>query len=301
MRIPIPWVVFCCLLVIALPGWIGMRGKDFLTPPSESTLTAIRTRAESALPGIYSSSDAISPRVDANVIPAQPPVISLGNLTRPPQLNEYANRANQGATHLIELANRLENAGHPPRALLAWERVIDQAAANPADIRASTNAIQRLRANTPPWNSGQYQPWGIVIHAGTARKSAEALEPILLQVATYLASASGGILEIQTRVNAGPDVELDGGPLPVAIWISGAGEPEVTTEVRSFTVATPETLEYDAIRTIHALIRGHLRNAQDLKPPPPLPEEGDAREALTSHITRLQWHELGRSLNQASP
>lgn len=297
MRIPIPWVIVLCLLAVVIPGWIGMRGKDFLSPPDRSTLDAVRTRAESALPRIATRADAITPKPDDAAQADRPVVVSLGNLARPPQLDEYADRSAHGSTHLIELASRLESAGHPPRALLAWERVIDHCAATDADIGAAAAAIHRLRADAPPWNAGREQPIAIVIHAGTARKSAEALAPILKQAAIHLSNASGGILDVDTRVNAGPDAEFTDSPVPVAIWITGSGDGESTTEVRSFNVSTPETLEYSAIRTIHALVRAHLRHARDLRPPPAPPDEGDAREALATHITRLHWREFGRLLN----
>ncbi len=301
VRIPLPWVICCCLLAIAIPAWLGMRGKEFLTPPDEETLAAIRTRAESSLPRMDTSLNAITPQADDHRVLVHAPVISLGNLAQPPQLNEYADRATNGSAHLIELANRLEDEGHQPRALLAWERIIDQANAGETEIRAATVAITRLRASTPPWNPGTQGSVPVVIHAGTAKKSAEALEPILRQASESLSAASGGTLTVGFKVNAGPDVDLNGGPVPVAIWISGGGDDAPTTEVRSFTVATPETLEYDAIRTIYALVQSHLRNSPNVRRPPSLPEEGDVSEALSSQITRLQWREFGRSLNAESP
>ena len=301
MRVPIIWVVTLSLLAVVIPGWIGTRGRDFLSPPDQATLAAVRNRAESALPRIATRADAITPTLDDVSVTARPAIVPLGNLTLPPQLDDYVDQAALGVTHLIELANRLEGAGHPLRALLAWERVIDSCASSDEDVQTATKAIRRLRAITPPWNSGGDQPIAIVIHAGTARKSAEALEPILRKAANQLSHASGGILVAESSVNAGPDVELDGAPVPVAVWVTGSGGADTTTEVGSFTVTTPETLEYFTIRTIHALVRSHLKHSRELQTPPPPPDEGDAREALATHITRLHWREFGRLLNAHPP
>jgi len=293
VRIPIPVVILFSLLAIAIPGWLGMRHADFLTPPDEATLDAIRMQAESALPRLATQSDAISPQGSGTRIIANTPSVQLGNLSIPPRLNEYANHARQGAPYLIELANRLENEGHEARALLAWERVIDSAASGEGEIQAAIEAVGRLRETVPAWNSNPEERPAITLHAGTGKKSAEALEPILSQAAADLELASSGTLRVASKVNAGPDIDLDDGPVPVAIWITGSDPEARSTEVRSFTVATPETLVHDTHRTLYLLVQGHLRNAPEIKRPPSPPEDGDSREAINTHITRLQWKKFG--------
>lgn len=298
VRVPIPWVILLSLLAIAIPGWIGMRDADFLTPPDEAEIEAIRAHAESAIPRLATQADAISPQGGGTRMIAGTRPLQLGNLTSPAGLDEYADRANQGAPYLIELANRLENEGHDARALLAWERVVDHADAGDGQIKAAIAAIGRLRATAPAWNSRDGEKPSIIIQAGTGKKSAEALTPILLQAAATLERASSGTLNITSKVNAGPDIDLEDGPVPVAIWVTGPDDGAGSTEVRSFTVATPETLEHDTHRTLYLLVQGHLRNSADIKRPPSPPDHGDPREALHTHITRLQWRKFGQLLQK---
>jgi len=296
VRIPIPVAIFFCLLAIAIPGWLGMRHADFLTPPDEAALNAIRAQAESALPRLATQSDAISPEGSGTHSIANTPSIQLGNLSIPPQLNEYAIHARHGAPYLIELANRLENEGHQGRALLAWERVIDHAESAESEIQVATEAIGRLRSKVPAWHANPEQRLAITIQAGTGKKSAEALIPVLAQAASDLELASSGTLKISSKVNTGPDADHNDGPVPVAIWISGPDSGARSTEVRSFTVATPETLEHDIHRTLYLLVQNHLRNAPEVKCPPTPPDAGDSREAINTHITRLQWKKFAELL-----
>jgi len=297
MRVPIPWVVILCLLAVAIPVSLGVRGKDFITPPDEATLEAIRMRAESSIPRISAHSDAISPQDRPGRLSAEAPVIHLGNLARPPQLDEYADRARQGAAHLIELANRLEDNGHAARALLAWERVIDTAQSGDSEAQAAISAISRLRESAPPWPGQTANRPGIVVHAGSGARSSEALTPILEEAAARIAKASAGTVQVASRFHAGPDIDLDEGPVPVAMWISGDGDVGKSTEVRSFTISTPESIEYDAYRAIYLLVHSYLRNSPEIRRPPIPADETDIRQALGSHITRLQWHEFGRMLS----
>ncbi|MFU8892371.1 MAG: hypothetical protein ACNA8L_01975 [Luteolibacter sp.] len=297
MRIPIPVAAILCLLALAIPVWLGMRNADFLTPPEDAALDAIRSHAESALPRLSTQSDAISAGGTGTRMVAEAPPVHLGNLSAPPLLTEYADRAVRGAPYLIELANRLENEGHLARALLAWERVVDRAVASESETNAAIAAMARLNPGNPSWNGNTGERLAIVIHAGTGKKSAEALEPILRQAAAEIARASSGILTVASKVNSGPDIDIGDGPVPVAIWMSGTHDQAPSTEVLSFTVATPETLEHDTHRTLYLLIQGHLRNSPEIKRPPDPPEEGDPREALNTQITRLQWKKFGELLN----
>lgn len=297
MRVPIIWVVILCVFAVAIPLWLGVRGKDFVTPPDEAALEAIRARAESTIPRIATQSDAISPQDHLGRLSAEAPPIHLGNLARPPQLDEYADRARQGAAHLIELANRLEDEGHAARALLAWERVIDTAQSGDSEVQAAISAISRLRETAPPWPDRDADRPDIVLHAGSGARSSDALTPILEEAAARIAKASSGTVRTTTRFHAGPDADLDQGPVPVAIWISGEGDEGNSTEVRSFTISTPESIEYDTYRAIYLLVHAYLRNSPEIRRPPIPADEMDIRQALGSHITRLQWHEFGRMLS----
>lgn len=297
VRIAIPWVILLSILAVALPGWLGMKNADFLTPPDEATLDTIRVHTESALPRLATQADAISPQGSGSRIIAAAPPIQLGNLSAPPQLNEYADRAPRGAAHIIEIANRLEDEGHPHRALLAWERVIDSANPSPAELDAAIEATARLRPALTPWNRSPDDALPIIIHAGTGEKSAETFAPALKQAAADLERATSGMLKVTTTINASADAEQPDAPVPVAIWISGPDGVKQSTEVMSFTVTTPDSLEYDVQRTLYQLIRNQLRQSTAVNAPPALPDDGDPRQATTTRLTRLHWHALGTFLN----
>jgi len=288
------------MLAVALPAWIGMRDADFLTPPDEATLDAIRTRTESALPRLATRDDAISPQGTGARVVADAQAVQLGNLTAPPKLDEYADRAARGAAHLIETATRLEDDGHSHRALLAWERVIDSAAPDSAELESAVAAVARLRPGLAPWNRDAAAALSVVLQAGTGKRSAETLEPVLKQTASDLERATSGILKLTTVVNTGADIDLVDGPVPVAIWLSGPAGAGQSSDVMSFTISTPDSIEYDLQRTLYQLIQNHFRRSENVRPPTPLPDEGDPRDALADRITRLHWHALGVFLNSAA-
>jgi hypothetical protein len=301
VRVAIPWVILLALLVIVVTWWGGTKDMDFLTPPSDDELAQIRHRVEAALPRASSAMDAISvPEKNRIAVAVARPLVELGDVTSRPTLEEYMDRAANGATYLIELANLLEAQGHSQRTLLAWERVLDRVPADENQRQAAIDAIQRLKPTLPDWNTDPATRIPVVLQAGTGRKLAEALEPVLEKAARDLEKASSGILSVTARVNAARDNLVADGPVPVALWLCGPDKDSPSTDVLSFTVAAPDTLENDVLRTAYQLIRGHFRESEILVRPPVMPDEGDPVDALEFRITRRIWHAFGLSL-QAMP
>lgn len=299
VRISITPAILLCLLAIAIPAWLGFRGRDYLTPPDDQTLHAIRNRIENAIPRIATEKDAISPVKDLSDIPTPPTTTFPGDLSIPPHIDEYSDRVTLGASSLIELANRLEDIGHAARALLAWERVIDQANASAIEQRAAKTAIARLRESAPPWLEPDCRPH-ITIHAGTSTKSMDSLLPALENLAAHLSHASGGTLAVEIQIHVGEKTGLDGMPVPIAIWISNPEDASLSTEVLSLDISTPEAFEYEAAAIIYTLVQNHLRNNPKVNTPPNLDDEIDPRNAWITHISRLQWHTFGNLLSAGS-
>jgi hypothetical protein len=282
---------------IALPWWIGTRGADFLSPPTDEALALIRETALAALPRLATHSDAISPHGHGSrvIVDTSPP--PLGDLSAKPSLDEYSARAGRNSAELIDIAARLDKEGHIERALLAWERILDFSEADEAMVGTAIEAIRQLRPRVKPWIDSPDRAFTVFLEAGTGIRAAEALEPVLSQVGADLAQASSGILNVTTRVHAGPDDLVAEGPVPVAIWLSGGGEDPAETGVLTFTVATPETIEHDVHRIILQLVVRQLSSSNAIPKPPDVSDETDPRDVLRWGITRLQWREFGRMLN----
>jgi hypothetical protein len=306
VRVPIPLVILLCLAVVGGAWWYGTWNADFLTPPSESELAEIRARAAHALPATHYPEDAIAKAGETPAPPPPPaeepkPVIELGDLESPPVLHEYADLANKGAAHLIDLAVLLETEGEFQRALLAWERVIDSAKPDETQTISATSAIKRLRPAIPAWNKDPASSIAITLQAGTGKKTTKLLKPVLEQAALEIEQASAGILKVKAAITAGKDRKADTGPAPVALWLAGPAKDSRSTEVLSFTVGSPESLTEEINKTVFQIICGYLTRAIQLTPPVAIEEGEKPLDALGSHITRRQWHDLGTVLNQPAP
>ncbi len=294
-------VILLVLAVVSGVWWSNTRHLDFLTPPSAAKLQAIRIKVESSLPREDQTDDAIS--VPAVVkAPEPPPVveepqIDLGDLTTPPTLQSYGELSPQGAAHLIELAAGLEKNGEFQRALLAWERVIDLSPADATQAATAISAIKRLRPTLPEWNPKPEAKIQITLHAGMGKKQAATLTPILEGVARDLEAASSGIVKVTATVAAGKTSTSAKGPTPVALWLAGPDKKSPSTEVLSFTVAVPEALRGDILKTVFQLIRSHLARATKYTPPAALAEGENPQGALNFRITRLCWSEFAAALN----
>jgi hypothetical protein len=303
VRVPIPLVIALCLAVIGAAWWHGIRDDDFLTPPSEAMLALIRMRVESSLPPADHPGDAVSAPPEARKPPAPPPpkrpkpVINPDDLTRPPSLDEYRGLASKGTAYLMDLAKLLESKGQAQRALIAWERVLDTG--KPDETQASTAiiAIKRLRPTLPDWNTDPAQAIPVTLHAGTGKKTAELLKPILETTSRDLELASAGILKVTASVAAGRDELTASGPPPVALWFSGPVKNSRSTEVLAFTVDSPDSLQEMVGKTGFRILRGYLAREVSQTPPRALPEGTSALDALNTHITRRSWQEFGNMLN----
>lgn len=304
MRVPIPVVILLVLAVVGGVWWSNTRHMDFLTLPSAEKLESIRIKVKSSLPRADQPDDAISvplvvkePEPPPPPPPVQEPEIDLGDLTTPPTLQSYAEWVPQGSAHLIELATELEKKGEFPRALLAWERVVDLTPADATQAETAISAIKRLRPTLPAWNSKPEAQIQIMLHAGTGKKLAKTLTPILEGVARDLEAASSGIVKFTAAVTPGKTTTSAKGPIPVALWLAGPGKKPVSTEVLSFTVNSPDNLRQDILKTVFQLVRTQLGRDTAYTPPAALVDGEDPQGALSFRITRLCWSEFAAGLN----
>jgi hypothetical protein len=297
VRIPILVVVLLCLGVVAAVWWLGTRDHDFLTPPPESELAAIREKVASSIPPA-DHPDEMEDASPATAPEPTEPSIEPGDFNKTPTLAEYRKDARMGAAALTALATYLEDAGQPQRALLAWERVLDSAPPDPEQTSAAIAAIKRLRSGLSAWNTDPEAAIPITLHAGTGKTTAALLEPLLIEVASELSSASSGILNVSAQVTSGIDIPDSFGPPPVALWFAGSAVDSRSTEVLSFTVDSPENLRADLLDTLCQLLRGYLGRTASLAVPEIAADGALPEETSLRHITRLSWLELGTRLNQ---
>lgn len=305
MRVPLFIAIPVCLLTIVLIWWSSTRDMDFLTPPTEAQLEQIRRETLASLPVSSMQQDAISIRVP---VPETNPVlpdpvkiqepVDLGDLSVPPMIDTYSDRAPEGADKLLGLSVALEKAGSFQRALLANERVLDLAQSDPQEIQAAIANIQELRPTLPAWNNQPENAFPITVHIGTGQKFSKLLPDILESMVHDLSLSSSGLISFSYKLNIGKSIQTIDAPTPVALWITGLGNNSPSTDVLSFTTDDAETLRNDLLKTVFNLIRGHLTKSTAYNPAPEALE--DPVPALNSHITRLLWQEFAMSLNPKS-
>lgn len=306
MRIPLLISIPLSMLTVFLVWWLGTRNMDFLAPPSEAKLRQIRAEALASLPATRMEDDAMAIRIP---LPKTDPTspnqttilepVDLGDITTPPVLDTYSDRAPEGSARLLALAAALEQAGVPQRALLAYERVLDLAQSDPEQIQSATASIRRLAPTLPLWNEDTEKALPITIHIGTGQKFAEALPEILDAITSDLNQASSGLIRFSHKLNIGRSIQATDAPTPVALWITGGGDSAPSTDALSFTIEDSEAMREDLLKTIFNLIRGHLSKAASYNPAPEALD--DPKAALNSNITRLLWKEFGTLLNPKEP
>lgn len=304
MRVPVPIVLLLCLSLVGGLWWFGTRDTDFLTPPSESELTEIRSRVQLSLPQLNQPADAVStPQQPEEPPPPAPPpppedpnpVTIDPELNRPPSLDEYLNLAPDGAALLIDLAILLESKELFQRSLLAWERIIDSTKPNDSQIDTAIAAIQRLRAKLPDWNTDPAQAINVTLHASTNLKTAKTLKPILEETARDLERASAGILKVATAITT-KSTKSTTSP-PVALWLTGSTKKPRSTAILSFKFKSSKTLSNDTRKTVFQILSEFLAQETTLPTPRAIGENTSPITALNSHISRRSWQELGRKLN----
>ena len=296
-------VILLVIPVVSGMWWWNTRDMDFITPPSTGELEQVRNRAKSSLPTEETIENPPSPQPPPVVVesPAPPveepePVVDVGDLTTPPTLQSYGELAPDGPERLAEVAEALEARGEFLRALLAWERVIDLTKPNETQAAKAIASIKRLRPTLPDWNSKPEATIAIALNAGTGKKLAKTLIPILEGIARDLEAASSGILKVKATVTTGRTNTLKG-PAPVALWLTGAGQKSSSSETLSFTADAPDSLRQEILRTVFLLIQSQLSRTTAYTPPTALSENENPQSALNFRVTRLCWSEFAAGLN----
>ena len=304
----VPWLL-SLFLIIAAPvavWWLGVRKMDFLSPPSEARLAAVRQHTTASLPPAIIPEPIQSPQAPPSP-PAVPspvseklpePAVEIGDLNPNPGLNSYAELAPKGARHLIELASLLETAGELPRTLLAWERVLDATTPDAAQTAAAIAAIQRLRPLLPPAKRGTAKATQIVIHASTGSKLETSLKTSLEQAAHSLELTSCGFLKVTTKLTINRKSASKTSNSTVDIWLSGSAEKSPATEPLSFAPAKSEVQQAEVLRKLFLITSKRLQQTLAVPPLSPIAANETPLHALEFHITRHHWEKFARSFTQ---
>lgn len=297
MRVSLPVTISSCLAVVLLTWWLSTCSRDFLTPPDAGKLAEIRQRATAMNPTSGGRGDALSPADPRQASSGPVPVVLPRHIQSKPKLDDYLDETRHGSDYLTGLARLLDSNGHPARALLCWERVLDSSQASHQQRAQAIKNIRRLRKSEPDWNSDPAEALPLTIRAGTGPTAATQLRPVLKDWAEIITELSAGILSVQTEVAEGEEDLGDGSEAPVALWITGTEAEGPSTEIFSFTMGDPETLQPRVGHEIHRIIRHHISRHSKLTAPPSISPERKAAEALHDDFTRLSWQKFGESLH----
>ena len=307
MRVPIPIVLLLSLAVMAGVWWYGSRGRDFLTPPPESRLAEIRSTATTD-PGQHNVADEMSiapPGTHQPLVPLPEPApkatVDTGDTSRPPTLAEYRLHARGNPALLPELADALEAKGEIQRALLTHERILDSTKPEPDQLAASVRAVRRLRAMLPDWQTDPAAAVPVTLQIGAAKTTADALAPVVNELAAEMTRASSGLLAVDVKIHAGRDNGPDTLPPPVALWLGGREEAAASTAVISFTAGDHDKPLDDVSAALLELLRGQVAPAASLNIPQAVLRNESPTEMLHTHVSRLLWRELGTMLNPPAP
>lgn len=292
MTIPFK-VAIPLLILVPLVAWlVGIRKYDFMTP---RVIPAHELRPDFASPLDQEVSALVKERQSPASPPEAPqlPKIEFGDLQISPGLDEYRSHAELGAPALFDLAQRLQNAGHVQRAVLAYERVQDSSPAGSSIQEKSERALVNLKATLPMWNPDPAAAVPVQIHLDTARPP-ESLTGTITTLTELVVIGSGNQCQPTFHIRSSPVPSTPLPALPVAVWMTVPGEDPEKPSLAVVTVTPRTDSELDG-RLTHGLYRLLVRritSVGNLTPPPPLLQGEDPENALINKVTRLAWKEI---------
>lgn len=319
MRIPIYLALPLAFLSIGLVWWMGTKNKDFVTPPNAQTLASVR---EDALAALVAPDSIIDEEDDSTAIKVKPArlvlpnpeeakpdpdpaenTIAPGDLTLSPGLDRYLTDAKKAADAMVTLATQLETAGESTHALLAWERVLDATPASPEQQEAARKAIARLRSQLPLWNVDPLAAQTIVLNISCDADRAKTIEPLLKEIATFLSSASSGLIECKLKLQAGAKPRADSPRQPLALSFQSSATDAVQSKTLTIPILsdTPEEQRPLLLGNIYKLVRDGISVRSELQALPEWQPTTDAASLLQHAITRRTWSVWAETFTPTNP
>lgn len=307
MRLPLYIVIPVCLLTAVLTFWIATLRIDFVTPPPEEKLLALQAALqEKHRPTDVSIYVPEAPKPRAEVVqttpipedtPAQRFDPALAEIA--PALDEYAFEAQSeaGYSGLFDLAQMLEEQGYTQRALLAWERILDTAAAPPNVHRQAQQAIARLRTSVPPWVADESEVITLALKGGATSIDTTTLATAMESLCALMDDASAGIVDFQPKLTVGGSANPNQ-VLPVAIWIAPTETNENGTPVLTFTPTNddPAFISRSVSTIVYQLVKATIDRTARFRPLPDLSPADNPEDLLRNRVTRLQWRAFARAI-----
>lgn len=300
MRIPLPIAVLIALLVALGVWWFRTKDMDFSQPRNNlPPLPAYVTQpvgAEAQSSALVASkvprADSETPKSKSD--PDLPPV-ELGDLDVSPGLSEYSEFASKGPDYFIRLGTELETKGHPQRALLAWERVLDATVPSEEQRKTAQNAILRLRPSLPPWNIDPEGDLPLLLQLGTTRKETDDLTKAAQSSAEFIRKSSDHTVLVTPRITTSRDRNAPA-DAPVAIYFTGKGENQST--LSSFSPQNDDLEMVERLVLLHAyhLIRQTIATEGSLTPPGLIAHPTAPRTDFDRQLTRRHWKVFADSL-----
>lgn len=300
-RVPLGIVLPLGLAVFGVTLWLGVRRHDFMTPPSATEIEKVRAEVaeELARPSALFAANEdppmpkpLAPQAAPEPPPepaAPPPRLDPGDLSRQPALDAWVSEEKIPAASFIDLASRLETDTQLGWALLAWERVLDQAEPSPEETRAAVNGIRRLRATLGESVRLTEKPASLLLRVQAPSDRLKLARAAAATVADFLGLASSGNVALEPAVERSREKE------PTLTVSFGT---DATSERPSISLPAPETaadLENALLEASFKLIAADLALTSSLSPPPAPPPNEFPAESLEFRITRLAWQEFARS------
>lgn len=307
----VPWYISIplCFIVVLTTLWISTRRYDFTTEPTPAELAEItrawRLKYPSLPPSDLSRAEeaAAAPiKPDASATGDQAPPLqelSFGDLNISPALDHFIHYREAGSAAMLYLAQRLEEKKEPRFALFAWERVLDSTQPSAQQTSLAAEAITRLRADLPPWNSDAEENKPLILHLTLPEEWKRPISSRLEGLTDEIRAASGNIILPQVLIKTAPQ-KPDFPTPPVSLWLSGTGDsaketPKITFHIKSTTEpsdASVDQITEQLFTALYRAIRSELNRQDLLTPPADLATGQDARAALHSQLTRLHWYQL---------
>lgn len=307
MRIPLPIAILILLLGVAGLWWLRTRKMDFMEPSGTTRplpeFMAPPAEGEHKPPAINLPSRPDPDKSPPDPTPPARPVVEFGDLESAPGLAEYSEHASKGPAYLIQLATELETAGHFPRALLAWERVLDSTSPSADERKIAEDAILRIRPTLPRWNVDPQGDVGILLQLRTPKQASANLKTAAREVADLMRRDSDDTIAITPRFTT----SLTQGPrtgTTIAVHFSETGRSD---SPRSSSVSiTPAD---DAIATHRTalltacfqIVRQSVEGKDGIQPIPAGSHPDSPAVDFQRKITRLHWKFLSESLTQSPP
>jgi hypothetical protein len=308
-RVPLPLVLVLCVAVVVASFLYWTKDMNFMKEPSAAELEKVREHTLATVPARSSLFNVPAPIpkkegepaeiTPAPVEPAAPkkPKIMPGDVSADPiVLDAFSDYKSEGAEAFIELAAYLEDQGRSVWALLAWERIIDQVKAQPAQLEAAITGVKRTKPGVKPWNTDPEQSVSVTLEISVPNKTPKAAVDEIAETACRdLGEISSGILTFRAKVSVRNRSDKSKKfSLKVVNGSKGATGSYILDQMPE----AADEIRFQTLLGVHKLIESQISAIPGFNPPPmpPMTAGADLKAEMNARITRLIWKKIAESL-----